>query len=540
MAVSKDVFDIPVRDLLSRASRRLSRLLPLAYGLSLVLVMVTLVHSGTAYALALMLILGCCTLPAVLWITSGTKTMPLLAFLSLQDMLWYGLPLIVRNNKLAPYNDEEILWSAVTVAIYSLSLAAAGTMMRGVHVRPIANPLRILMSDQATRKRIRTATFLALMVAIIVEWLLVNGTISQWVGPLFISLQNPIHTTLAVGEASAALYLAHELGRGRMRFLGKWLLISLVLTISLIRVIQFLLSTTVLLLAAVILGLFLGSLRIPWKTIICVALVFGVLNVGKFEMRAKYWNSKKVGYTAPRIDEIPAYLGEWVNDSFRLMFTDERGFVSKEAKQRQDLSDRISHLEMVLYVNRRLDSHDTLLLGETYAQIPAVLVPRLFWPNKPRGHIAQEILSVHFGLQTEAETWTTYIAWGQVPEAIGNFGPLFGPIGIGVFLGVFLGLVEKWSSVTPLLSVRGIIAGLLTLCGIGITANSSTVIVSSTFQHVAVALATVAPFLTRQPVSWGRGAGRMAFSSRRPGPEPGAEAVEMPIGSGPHGMPRRR
>ncbi|OAI57077.1 hypothetical protein AYO47_08370 [Planctomyces sp. SCGC AG-212-M04] len=525
--------------LLSRASRRLSALLPLAYGVSLILVLVTLVYSGTAYALALMLIVGCCTLPAVLWVTSGTKTMPLLAFLSLQDTLWYGLPLIVHNKKLAPFDDDEILWSAATVALYSLSLAAAGAVMRRVYVPPNERALRVAIGDYSTRRRIRRATFLVLIGAIVIEWLLINGTIGRVLGAYFITLRSAIHSILAVGEASAALYLAHELGRGRLSSGGKWLLICLIATLSLMRVLQFLLSSSILLLAAVILGLFLGGLRIPWKTIIGVTLVFSVLNVGKFEMRAKYWSNKKLDYAAPQIHEIPGYLGEWVNDSFRLMFSDDRHFVSKEAKHRQGLSERISHLEMVAYVNRRLNSNYSLLLGETYSQVPFVLVPRVLWQDKPRGHIAQEILSVHFGLQNREQTWTTYIAWGQVPEAIGNFGPLFGPIAIGVFLGIVLGAVEKWTSVTPLLSVRGIAAGILTLNVISITENSSTVIVSTAVQQMSVALATVVPFLSRKPIARRADSGRIGLGDRATG-RPAEAGFGRPNAGMPSNILRRR
>ena len=52
------------------------------------------------------------------------------------------------------------------------------------------------------------------------------------------------------------------------------------------------------------------------------------------------------------------------------------------------------------------------LKGESYAQIPNMLVPRFINPEKQVSQYAMSLLNIRYGLQTQAETQKTSIGWG--------------------------------------------------------------------------------------------------------------------------------
>ncbi len=187
-----------------------------------------------------------------------------------------------------------------------------------------------------------------------------------------------------------------------------------------------LLSSAAGLTIAIAAGLYLGSGRIPWKYMICVLTAVSFFNYSKHEMRAKYWENR-IG--SLQLQDMPKYFGEWSLLTVEKMFGDQ---VTKRRDKTQGLLERVSTLQMLLYVQRMVQSQSaTVLNGATYAMIPELLVPRVLWPNKPRTHEGQVLLNTHFRQQTRSETFVTYIAWGLIAEAYGNFGSLLGPLIVG-------------------------------------------------------------------------------------------------------------
>jgi len=93
------------------------------------------------------------------------------------------------------------------------------------------------------------------------------------------------------------------------------------------------------------------------------------------------------------------------------------------------------------------------------------------------------MLNLNFGRQqTTEETYRTYIAWGLLPEAVGNFGCVGGACFLGIFAGLACGLLEAWSARKRLFSVGGLIAGAL-LIQIAVSYEMvASVFVTATFQ----------------------------------------------------------
>ena len=101
------------------------------------------------------------------------------------------------------------------------------------------------------------------------------------------------------------------------------------------------------------------------------------------------------------------------------------------------------------------------LYGKTYSYVLPQLIPRFFWHDKPRSHVATYALAIYYGLQREEDTATTTIAFGLVTEAYANFG-LLGALLLGVFWGFWLKKLQIWSTFSPMFSFAGLLMVLLT------------------------------------------------------------------------------
>jgi len=101
------------------------------------------------------------------------------------------------------------------------------------------------------------------------------------------------------------------------------------------------------------------------------------------------------------------------------------------------------------------------LYGQSYTHVLPQLVPRLFWPGKPRSHVATYELGIYYGLQDENATNSTTIAFGLLTEAYANFG-FYGAVMLGVFWGFWLKKLQIWSSFSPMFSFAGLLMVLLT------------------------------------------------------------------------------
>jgi hypothetical protein len=193
--------------------------------------------------------------------------------------------------------------------------------------------------------------------------------------------------------------------------------------------------------------------RIPWLAIMAICVVFGILHNGKSTMRDRYW-TEQVGAHV-EVSALPGFYAEWVTTSY------EESKLADNKSASLKLFERASLMHMLCLVIDRTPDRQPYLAGQSYADLPLQFVPRLFWPEKPVGHISTYMLSMYYGLQTQEGTQTTTIGFGMLAESYANFGWL-GCLGLGLLFGCGLKLVTVWTRFSPLLSVPGVLLVVLT------------------------------------------------------------------------------
>jgi hypothetical protein len=220
---------------------------------------------------------------------------------------------------------------------------------------------------------------------------------------------------------------------------------------------------------AALLGMWLGRARRALAITIAIILFLSFINSGKVQLREKYW-----GRGAQLPANPIALVQEWVRASIETRTNPD--------DQSQDLfTQRFNNLQSLLYVEQQLQSGTPTLQGASYSVIPEVLVPRLLNPNKVRSQEGQVLLNLHFSRQRNREsTERTYIAWGMLAEAVGNFGRVLGPITVGLLTGCLLRLTENIGRGQHLLSTPGLLS-----LALGLLWLSAYEMVYSTFSAAA-------------------------------------------------------
>lgn len=478
-------------------ARRLFPVLAIAcaFGTAMVMVQGRLEHGIT-----LAIICAGALLNIRQWCSSPISSLPLVAILTLQDLLWYGTPLVANHESLEEYSPDAVVQAGMSMGIYFVCLAIARAFATS-SVPAIPRYERLLdVSDQWQARKIVRLLLLGLTICILVEWSFVLGWAWQVISQLPNGSMNVVRTVLAAAEIGAAFQLSFMASKRLMPNSLRTLFWFAVTLIFAAKVASILLSTCVALAGAILLGSYIGRGRIPWTFFLTFGLIISFLNIGKFEMRERYWGKDS---DSLEITEVPEYFVKWGGVSLKLLLKDTvidvdtmRGIEVNDKEDGQSIFERLSNIQMLLYVNDRLENFDDpLLMGETYAVVPKAMVPRFLWRDKPRSHIGQEILSVHFRRQTREETYRTYIAWGLVPESVGNFGPYFGPLLLGLVLGFAFGRIEAYTARCSLFSLPSILAVFLTVCLAGISGVVASVWMATLTQLTFVIVLGLWPFM---------------------------------------------
>lgn len=430
--------------------------------------------------------------------------LPLVPLFALQHFVTYGTPIIARNDTLDPYPPSFLTHAGIEICIFLVALAGAWRL--GMEFfRPgttYAYALKLFDND-SSQSRVRAGLFLVLATTaynILNSLQLVAQVMDMLPGGTY-----PLVTALVKATTMAGYFLLAMLVGSRDTSPTVTAIFWVTLaTNALIVASSFLLSAATNLFAAVIIGLFWGSGRIPWRFLTVIAVLLSFLHLGKFDMRDRYWAAEEDrDDKVTTLLDLPAHYAEWMHASYRNLTGAGAPPVTfgRQEDDTDSMLDRVNNLQNLLFAIDAVDTKKIPTLdGATYTLIPPLLIPRVLWPDKPRAHEGQALLNVHFGRQTLSATFKTYIAWGLLPEAYGNFGRIWGSVILGGVLGLIFAWIENATARKPLLSLEGLVTFAF-FTGLAVSFEMvASVLITSLFQTLVIITMACLPFVQRMRV----------------------------------------
>ena len=466
-------------------SRRLIAVATVSVGLVAVFGTGLLLFIRVNYALPFVMMMGPTWGGLQFWRATKGFGLPLLPVLFIQEALIYAAPVVFFNPSIENYSSE-ILWRSAVAGLVSVVAACAGWWFGSELLKPASSRFHFAVYQPgfgANRMLGLGLKLLCLGVAFDAMgasgliWKLLPG---NWTG-LYPVLRTFAGAANSLGAVLGGIGLGSR-GGGVSRVLF-WLLFW---TEFLLSVRDTLMSSGMTLVIGLVVGLAIGRRRLPWGFLMVAAAIVAFLNFGKFPMREKY-TPDTAGRT---LENLPSFYLEWVNESLRLLNLKQLGEdkvnILGEGEEGQWMFMRVDNLQNLLFVVDAIESGGVEpLWGKSYWSIPKLVVPRLLWPDKPRTHEGQVLLNLYYGRQANVEeTERTCVAWGLLPEAVGNFGVVWGPIGFGLVAGLICGVIEVWSVKKRLLSLEGFLCLAFLMQLAGSFEMVASVFVTSTFQLI--------------------------------------------------------
>jgi len=454
-----------------------------------------------AGAFALICFSGCLAL--AIW-SSEAVGLPLLPIMIVQSMIIYAVPIAAKHEVILNYPADFVLNAGVEVMVFNLTMVAAWKFAMQVF-RP--SPPVSYALHEFNRSGIKGWARLGfVLVGSATTFQVLEGlNLTASLEALLPSGSSSILGALvSVVSASGFFLVSMAVGGNGMSSGGRAAFWALLVINGMISSSEFLLYTAAANLITVAIGFFWQSGRIPWRYLVISMAALSFLNTGKTAMRERYWGSDEPPDSRTTIERLPSLYAEWISVSYDAILENKETEIQRQNGSKdhivgnQTLLDRIDNLQNLLFVIDAIKTeHVTPLYGATYTLIPPLLVPRILWPDKPRSHAGQVLLNVHFGRQDLNSTFETYIAWGLLPEAYGNFGPILGALVIGGFLGMSFAWIENLTARKLVVSMEGF----LSLCLLMNLMNSfemvASVLVTATFQSFVIVVAACAPFVQR-------------------------------------------
>jgi hypothetical protein len=454
-----------------------------------------------AGAFALITLSGC--LAMAVW-SSEAVGLPLLPIMMVQSMIIYGVPIAAKHQIILNYPADFVMSAGVEVLVFNLAMVAAWKLAMQLF-RP-SPPVSYALHEFNREgihgwARLGFALVGSATAFQVLEGLNMTASLEALLPRGSSSILGAL---VSVVSASGFFLVSMALGGNGISSAGRAAFWVLLVVNGMISSSEFLLYTAAANLITVAIGFFWQSGRIPWRYLTVAMLSLSFLNTGKTIMRERYWASDEPPDSRTTIERLPSLYAEWISVSYDAILEnkDSQAQMPNGAKpqsiENQTLLDRIDNLQNLLFVIDAIETeHVKPLHGATYTLIPPLLVPRIFWPDKPRSHEGQVLLNVHFGRQDLNSTLETYVAWGLLPEAYGNFGPILGALIIGGVLGIGFAWVENQTARKLVVSMEGF----LSLCLLMNLMNSfemvASVLVTATFQSFVIVVVACAPFVRR-------------------------------------------
>jgi len=431
----------------AKVSRRRSNVLaaPLArpFWVSVVILVVLLIltaHPQNIESLigaSMITAAGC--LPCAIWILRQMGGFPVFPVFAMTHVSAFGIPLLYEHPVVSQFEPDRQLIAAISVA----GFLVIGTLVwYGMRLRSPKPPHRIFALESRTGE---TVFLSVLAVSILYTIALIAGWL-EFIPPTVFSI---VRSIMLAMQALSCFVLSYRLGSGELKRGQALLFKTLFVGLLVVGLPTLYLITPISLLGISTLGYISASGRIPWAAVAVGVIAITFLHAGKSDMRDQYWGEASDRVVQPW--NYGEFFGDWASSSVESIF----GNIPDSDERSSTIVERSSLMQLLLYEQDMTPDHLPFMLGDTYAIIPELLIPRIILPDKPTSHEGTYRLNIYYGFQTREQTETTTIGFGLLNESYANFG-YFGMAALGVLLGGFYGFVEGLALSVPLLSLRGL------------------------------------------------------------------------------------
>ncbi len=345
-----------------------------------------------------------CVLPMTNWYLRGMAWIPLGECLVLMHLIYYVLPCLSGREDWAGFSESEHLMAELAVGLFLISFLI-------VYYAILRTRWEFLSRATILRREMRPDA----MWGFFALWIVGSVLVQNHLLPAMASYTNVFNSFLTALGAMSIAYLFYQMGRGNLTRSGRFFAIGgfgLGLASGFA---SGLLQGNVQTLGAAFLAYTLGAKKIPFSGIALSFVFLMILQLGKHEYRTAYWVNQS---GAADRDSLVEHYETWINAGL------EKLLPSDEAREdnTQNVFARASLIHILATAMAQTDESRPCLYGTTYAMVPELLVPRAFWPDKPRGTEASESIGIYYGVQSEAGAEVTGIAVGPLTEGWANFG----------------------------------------------------------------------------------------------------------------------
>jgi len=365
-------------------------------------------------------------LPALIWLSSNNRELPAFQLFCITHLFYYGYPILNGNSEYMTFKEESRLLAAYNILVFLL-LVLSIYYYKG-QVRKTTKHLPDFLL-----REIPAGLALNLFNIGVFLWLCIVSARQFGLLALAGSYINLLWTIGNVFGSLSLYFLYQKSGAGMLRktnliFVNFCLFFSILISFSSGLLVH---GTSFLIIS--IMGYVIGKKKIPLVTIILCAIVIGFLHAGKAEMRNKFWNNPSPN----NITKVLKVYEYWFPASLSAI---SKGLDSELGSR--SLLNRLSLIHIQTRVIELTPAYRPYLNGETYFDIPTLLIPRFLWPNKPSGHLSTEKLGLYYGVHTLESVKFTSIGFGKLAEAWANFG-WFGIFLLALFYGFTMRYMAK-------------------------------------------------------------------------------------------------
>ena len=398
---------------------------------------------GLGETLTALLLLAITVAPTILWLIRGMRGLPILELFCLAHFVYYAYPILATKPEYMDFSEGIRVQAGLAVCAFLICSYVGYFLLRSLKAKP---PGRFV-SRQIEINRIRVIFWVLLFL-----WISTTIVVTFGLMPFAGRLLNILRTISASSGIISIFFLFYLQGQRKFS-LGETATLNTTFAIGIIVSFAsgFLVGGSTYMAMALI-GFAFGKKRIPFfGAVLCMSLV-SFLHLGKGEMRLRYWEGGMHGDYLQLSQIYPIYR-DWVSYSWR------NAVSPSPQRERTSVIDRLKLIHMLALVMNDTPSKLPYLKGETYAHIPKLAVPRMLWPEKPRGHISTETLGLYYNVQTEESVLYTSVGFGLIAEAWANFGWL-GAMAVGLLFGILTGIPARLSLQLPVNSI-GFLASIL-------------------------------------------------------------------------------